>query len=302
MNEFEFLEAINEIDDDLILSAQTIPVKKHRVHQLGARAAAVAAIICLLSITVAAVTISVRIFTSDREVPNYEYYYGGPLSLNSKITTIEYDLQPQKAEIPLKWTEELSKAWKSFGYDYGYFTGTNLKNSGGSRMDFGGITQLEQLLGIELAGSEEMELITNSAFVTLAVTDQERAAGQNRTEGIVSPDGLVVYLPLEMDMGDVDFCGLSIFVPLTESFAEQYASHAVLSSVWKQDLNQTRITSAGGIEIILLENTPSDGDPLSGFAAWEQNGIGYLVEIKTYPDSEMTPGELLMPYLEQLED
>lgn len=323
MNSFEFLEELSGIDDDLILNAQTVPPKRQAMPKFSLRIAAVLAIIILLPLSVAAVTVSVRILTSGSEVTNYliDQY-----TIRSKVTTIEYDLHPQKAKIPLQWTQELTEAWKTFGYDHSYFTGIDLKD-GENRRNFGGIQQLEQLLGIPLVSSPELEAVTSGAYVTLAVTDQARAAAQFQSEGMVSPDGLMIYLPFRLspetglDQRLVEYCGLRVFVPLTDSFAKEYASHAVLSSVRKQDLQQTKLVSSGDIEIIMLENTIeegipisgiapwenesgyiSNGDSISGFAAWEKNGIGYLVEFRTYLNVEVVPSQLLTPYLEHLED
>ena len=173
-------------------------------------------------------------------------------------------------------------------------------------LDYAG-EELEQLLQIRFTSSSELEAVTRGAYVTLAITDQERAAVQYRSEGIVSPDGIVIYLPFSRDSESgvdpniVNYCGLSIFVPLTDSFARQYASHSVLSSVYNSDFQQIRQVSSGGVEMILLENEPYMDYPLSGYAAWEERGIGYLVELKCNNGSRTAPIEILMPYLENLE-
>ena len=307
MNSIDFLKELNEIDDDLLMNAEVPPARKPHLHRIGVNAVVVALVLCLMSVTVAAVTISIRIFTSEDTVPNYENYHLGFFHVNSKVTTIEYELYPQEIEIPLQWENALTDAWRGFGYTYNHFTGIDLKDNDGKRTNYGGITQLEQLLGIQLVSSEELELVTQGAYVTLAVTDQNRAAEQFRSEGIVSPDGIIIYLPFlrnaqtGLNPEIVDYCGLSIFIPLTDSFADQYASHCVLSSAYKQDLTQNRFFSCDDIEIVLLENTVQDEDPLSGYAAWEYDGVGYLIELKTNWDVETLPSNLLTPYLENLE-
>lgn len=307
MNHVDFLKQFIEIDDDLLLKAEQPLTRKSHSRRMITNIVAAILALCLLSITVAAVTINVRIFTSADMILNYEDYYLGFPPLSSKVTTIEYELYPQDIKIPLHWKEELTDAWKGFGYTYDHFTGIDLKDSNGKRVDFGGIAQIEQLLCFRLASSEELRQVTQSAYVTLVVTDQDRAAEQIRSEGILSPDGLVIYLPFSrnaeagLDPELVDYCGLSIFVPLTESFAGEYASHSVLSGVYKQDLTQTSLLSDGGIEIIMLGNTAHNGDALNGFAAWEYEGLGYLVEMRTNRNVEINPRDVLMPYLEHLE-
>ena len=54
--------------------------------------------------------------------------------------------------------------------------------------------------------------------------------------------------------------------------------------------------------MILLENHwQEEYDTPRGYAAWEKDGIGYLVELKNMPDAKESPVELLRPYLENLE-
>jgi hypothetical protein len=266
-------------------------------------------VLCLIPATVIAVTIGVRILVSQEEIPNYsDYLVGGFIHIDSKVTTIEYELTPQRIEVPLQWEEKLTEAWKGFPYEYSNFTGIDLKDSNGRRLNFGSIGEIEKLLEINLTSSRELEQITQGAYVTLIITDPDRAAAQLRSEGIVTPDGILVYLPFlnhkEMGLNPnvVDYCGLQIFIPLTESFVEQYAVHCVLSGVNKQELAQSRFYSSGNVEVILLENHwQEEYDAPRGYAAWEQNGIGYLVELKCTVDTKASPGELLIPYLENME-
>ena len=175
-------------------------------------------------------------------------------------------------------------------------------------MNFGSISDIEKLLGTSLTSSHELEQITQGAYVTLAITDPDRAALQLRTEGTVSPDGILVYLPFRnhketgLDPDVVDYCGLRVFIPLTEAFAQRYAEHAVLSGVDQQEFDQSRFYSSGNIEVILLENHwQEEYDTPRGYAVWECGGIGYLVELKNMPDAKESPVELLRPYLENLE-
>lgn len=301
MNELEFLEVLNSIDDDLILNAQTIPGRKYPLSRFGLRSAVLAAVLCLLTASVAAVTIGVRIWTGSEQVVHFEHDFGGLIPFTSRVTTIEYDLQPRSIQLPLQWTQELTGAWKSFGYSYDHFNGVDLRNDDGRRIDFGGVPRLEQLLGLDFISGELLDQAAPQSYVTLAVTAPERCAQQLRREGMVTPDGVVIYLPLQIDSEDIDYCGLSIFLPLTDSFAQYYASHAVLSSVYNQELRQSTLYS-GELEIVILENTPGEEDPLSGFAAWEHGGIGYLIEIKTTRDCAASSMELLTPYLNDLEE
>lgn len=311
MNRIDFLKELNEIDDDLLLDAE-LPLKQEKLipfRKIGVQAALIVLVLCLIPATVLAVTIGVRIWVSQEEIPNYsDYLVGGFLHIDSKVTTIEYELAPQAIEVPLQWEEKLTDAWKGFPYDHSNFTGIDLKDAEGRRMNFGSMAAIEKLLGTTLTSSHELEQITQGAYVTLAITDPDRAAAQLRTEGIVAPDGIVVYLPFRnhketgLDPDVVDYCGLQVFIPITEAFAERYAEHSVLSGVDQQEFDQSRFCSSGSIEVILLENHwQEEDDAPRGYAAWECGGIGYLVELKNMPDAKESPVELLKPYLEELE-
>ena len=307
MNSFDFFEAMTDIDDDLIMNAQFTPRKKRHTRHFSLRIAVAAVVICLTVLTATAITIGVRILNSNDVAVNYENFPMFSLAVNSNVKIIEYQLHTQDVKLPLQWEESLTNAWKGFGYSYEHFSGIHLQDNSGSRINFGSIADLEQLLGISLVYSKDLESITKGAYVTLAVTDHVRAAEQFRTEGVVTPDGLIIYLPFlcneqnGFDSDIVDYCGLNIFVPLTDSFADKYATRPVLSSVYKQDLTQTSLIADGNIEITLLENTVQDDSPLSGYAAWEHNGVGYLIEIKTNWSVNMRPGQILTPYLKTLE-
>lgn len=311
MNSIDFLTELNEIDDDLLMKAELPPKRKAPIpfSRIGIKAAVFALLLCLIPATVIAVTIGVKILVSQEEIPNYsDYLVGGFLHIDSKVTTIEYELATQAIEVPLQWEEKLTDAWKGFPYDHSNFTGIDLKDADGRRINFGSISDMEKLLGVRLTASSELDQITQGAYVTLAITDPDRAGLQLRTEGIVSPDGILIYLPFRnhretgLDPDVVDYCGLRVFIPLTEAFAQRYAEHAVLSGVDQQEFDQSRFYSSGNIEVILLENHwQEEYDTPRGYAVWECGGIGYLVELKNMPDAKESPVELLKPYLEELE-
>ena len=309
MNELELLEALNDIEDDLILNAKKPASKKLPIPAFLAKIAVAAAILCMLAVTVMAVSFSIRIFTGEGRVPIYEAYYGGIFSPTSKVTTVEYDLKAQKTSLPSQWVSTLTEAWEVFRYDHEYFKTVDLKTHTGSRINFGGISQLEELLDMELVSSPEMEEVIQSSYVTLVITDPQRATEEYEKKGKITPDGLVIYLPFQIGQTQgisaemVDYCGIHIFIPLTESFEESYRSHVVLSGVGDQDLQKKDYRSQGGIDTILLSNMPSTAEePMMTFAAWGHRGAGYLLELKTHPSADTDPVQLIMPYLENLED
>lgn len=309
MNELEFLEALNDMDDDLILDAKKPVPKKPPIPAFLAKVAVVAAILCMLSLSVMAVSFSIRILSGEDRVPIHEFSFGGIYSPTSKVTTVEYDLKTQDISLPSRWIYTLTEAWESFDYDHGYFQTVDLKTPLGRRMNFGGIAQIEALLRIDLVSSPEIEEVIRASFVTLVITDTQRAAQEYKRDRQISPDGLVIYLPFQtggtqgISSEIVEYCGIHIFVPLTDSFAAGYRSHVVLSGVGGQDLQKSEYRSEGDINTVLLANTPGAADePLKAFAAWEHCGVGYLLELKTHHTTPTDPVQLIRPYLEHLED
>lgn len=308
MNAMDFLQELSEIDDCLLLKAATVPSRKHSARKMGLRIALVAALISLLAMTATAVTVGVRIIADGGQILNHDRFLSGGYNHYTPVATVEYELRAQDVSLPLLWTEELTKAWKSFGYDYRHFTGIELRDEQGRRICYGGISEIEGLLDVNLLSGEKLENAVRGAYVTLVVTDQERAAEQLRTEGMVSPDGIVLYFPFDLnkaegvDIRTVDYCGLTIYLPLTRSFADKYAIHNVVSAIAKQNLKQSDLTSKGKVEVVLLENTKEQDSPMNGYAAYGKSGIGYLMELKTQAGVTALPGELLLPYVEELEE
>lgn len=308
MDELNFIQALTDIEDDLILYAKKPVTPKRSISSLFGKIGVAAALLCLLSVTVMAVSFSVWVLSSDHRVPILEAYYMGVFTPSSKVTTVNFDLEAREITIPQRWTEDLTAAWNIFGYDHKYFKGIDLKEKDGSRIDFGSIAQIERLLRLGLVSSPEIDGATGSAFVSLVIVDSERTSREWERKGTVTPDGIRIYLPFRLDgqigLNDdvIEYCGLHIFIPLTESFATEYRSHVVLSGDGSQDLQERKILSQGGIETVLLANNRSEYEATKAFAAWEYQGVGYLLEMKTHDSVTADPGEIIMPYLTNLED
>ena len=252
MNRIDFLKELNEIDDDLLLDAE-LPLKREKhipVKKIGVQAALIALVLCLIPATVLAVTIGVRIWVSQEVNPNYsDYLIGGFLHIDSKVTTIEYELAPHPIDVPLQWEEKLTDAWKGFPYEHSNFTGIDLKDAEGRRINFGSISDMEKLLGTSLTSSHELEQITQGADVTLAITDPDRAGLQLRTEGIVSPDRILVYLPFRnhKETGldpDAENFPIGITVPIRASIMSIFCTYLILKSHTK---NQSEYFRAGSL-------------------------------------------------------
>lgn len=309
MNEMDLYGAFTDIEDDLLLDAKK-PIKyRHGIPTVIRKIGAVAAVLCLLSVSAMAVSFGVRIMESEERVPIGHFSFMGMFAPSSKITTVDYSLEAQKIDLPKAWEENLTEEWERFAYDHRYFKGVDLRDQEGKRINFHGISEIKEALGLSVVSSAEMGKVVKSAFVKLVVTDPERAGKEFADRGEITPDGIEIYFPFEtvkggkLDPQTVDYCGLYLYIPLTESFADQYRSHVVLSGVGNQDLKEEKYVSEGGVEVALLSNTISKEEPMQVYAAWEHEGIGYLLEMRTYmatePDKE--PVDMILPYLEHLE-
>jgi hypothetical protein len=253
------------------------------------------------------VSFSVRIIDSDKQVLIHDNIFMGLLSPKSKVTTVDYDLFPRKLQIPQTWIMNLTEAWVNFDYDHQYFTGLDLKEIDGNAMNFGSISQVEALLDVKLVSSPALDQIVKGVFIRLLVTDSQRATEEFQKTGFITPDGMVIYLPLasveEQGIAPkvVEYYGLNIYIPMTQSFATAYGSHVVLSSIGNQDLAQSTHISSGGIEVTILTNHLCGDEAMKAFGAWEEQGVGYLLELKT-PNSVTTePIEMILPYIKDLE-
>lgn len=110
--------------------------KTRYVRGVGLRVALIAAVISLPDMTATPVSVGVRIISDGHEVIQFDQFLLGYNRFPPR-TTVEYELKPQEVSLPLGWTEELTKAWKSFGYDYHHFTGVELKTQLGASAEPG---------------------------------------------------------------------------------------------------------------------------------------------------------------------
>ena len=311
MNEMEWIEVFGDIEDDLILDAKKPIAPKSRISSVLGKIGVAAAIFCLLSISVMAVSFGVRVMGSEERVPIGHFSFLGMFAPSSKVTTVDYSLEPQKIQVPSDWKRCLTEAWKAFGYDHKYFHGTDLKTSDGERICFSGLWEIEESLGCSFVHSAEIQYAVKSAFVKLVITDTARGEKEFADRGEITPDGIEVYLPFEtvkggnLDPQAVEYCGLYLYIPLTKSFADRYRSHVILSGVGDQDLKEGKYVSKSGVEVALLSNTLNpEEEPMQVYAAWEHEGIGYLLEMRSHlwAEADKEPVQMILPYLEHLEE
>lgn len=301
MNSFAFWEEMTDIDDALLQNAETVPHKKRTATKRLVALGIAAAMVVMLAASAFAVGLGVNILRNGNTEAYEEYLSNAWLSIHysSVVMRIDYALQEQAPSVPEEWIEALTKAWTDFPYDCRHFTGTELLEETGARKRFDGIEELEDLLNIGLVNSPALDEQIRGGYVTLVISDPQEAQREFETSGRVTPDGIILYFPLEKADG-VEYCGMSVYLALKESFLEEYSSHEVLSGIPNQNFTQRSLHTQGGIEVAVLQNEPQEGYQASGYLAWCENGIGYLIEIKCLRSAPHAPADLITPYLEDL--
>lgn len=308
MKAYELFEALTDLDDELLMKAESAPKKSYRVQKMGLRAALIAATVSMLTATVVAISVSVKILRSEEFVSFYDYLDNSSFywEYASQITTIDFELEEQNMDIPVQWSDQLTQSWENFVYDHQYFTGVDVTDGTGNRMAFESIGVLGDFLDCHFTTSDQLDGLIQGVYITMVVTDTERAAQEYQAAGCVTPDGLAIYCVLSrggetgLNADIMQYSGLTIYLPCTQSFARQYANHSVLSSVQNEEFEQGQYITSGNVKIMLVQNRSLAYYQPTGYAAWCEGGIGYLLEARCYRNAAHAPLEMILPYLENL--
>lgn len=297
MNEWQLLEALGEIEDPLLVPPKR---KHHRWKRGGLRIALVAAVLSLLAGTVLAVGLGVGVHYGEQRVTleGVSFSKDSPQSLSYHTAQIQFEMHPVSSGSEDFLTRELTRAWELHSGEHLY----DLKNPDGSLCNLGTVAQAEQLLGIDLMDSPELSDLIRGVYVTLVVAQPEAAAARFGEEGQISPDGLILYLSLRrgelsdtaLDARLVGEAGITVFVPLTEAFVRDESIQTLYSQ--GSAFAESGLMTAEGKSLLLLENDSTSLGQV-GYAAWCDNGLGYLAHLKTYPEGYATPLSLLAPLL-----
>lgn len=297
MNEWNLFEALGEIEDPLLSPPKQkhFPWKKN-----GLRVALIAAVLSLLAGTVLAVGIGVGVRYGEQTVTleGISLSQDAAQNLSYHTAQIQYELRTVTTSAQSYLTQALTAAWGQNGGEGLY----DLKNPDGSLRNFGTIAETEQFFGIDLMDSPELSELIRGVYVTMVVADSAQAAACDAQGGPISPDGLLIYLSLRrgelsdtaLDARLVGEAGITVFVPLTEAFVQSQREQTLYSH--DSPFAESGLMTAEGRSLLLLEN---DSTALGqvGYAAWCDNGLGYLAHLKTYPQGYATPLSLLAPLL-----
>lgn len=304
MNEWDLMEALGGIEEELLLTPK--PRKPLRWRG-GLRIALVAAVIAVLAGTVLAVGLGVGVSYGKKTVT----LEGVSLSqspqegqtLSYYTAQIQYDMHIAELKDPALFTEALTEAWERNGGETLY----DLKEADGSLLNLGSAAAAEELLGIDLMDSPELTALVRGVYVTMLVCTPQSAAEAYAAEGQISPDGLILYLSLRrgelstqaLDAHLVSESGITVFVPLTENFVRMQGLQTLYSHENQGSFAQSGLMTQEGKSLLLLENSSTDLGQ-TGYAAWCDNGLGYLAHLKTYPKGYATPLSLLVPLLQRI--
>ena len=309
MNEWDLFQQLSELDEELVLAAEDAHVYSKPWYRRGLRIALTAAIIALLVGTALAVglgfgveygkeTVYVQGISLDQQQPALSYH----------TAQLQLDMRPVEIKKRELLSRQLTEQWLKTP-EKESFSGGEMQDEKGKALFFESITQLEDFFGLELMESPQLSELVRRIYVTLAVSDPEQAATSYKKTGSIPPDGLILYLSLRrgedtataLDSRLVSESGITVFVPLTEAFAEKESIQYLYAAEEAGAFQESGLLTTSGNSLLLLENSKGVSYGRSGYAVWCNGGIAYLAHAKTYPDSYATPLSLLVPILEKLQ-
>lgn len=307
MKEWELFEALGDLDDELI--TQERPTRP-RWKRGGLRLALIAAVTALLVGTALGVGLRVGVTYGRETIPLDGISLGqkdgkDTRELSYYTAEIQYELQTVCVENLELLSSQLTRAWE----DYGQFKTAELMGEDGKRRNLGTIAGAEEFFGLDLMQSPDLEALVRGAYVTMVISDPERAEAEYAETGKVTPDGLMIYFSLRrgeasteaLDGRLVSESGITVYIALTEAFIAQEGGRCLYSHESEGEFQESGLMTDRGKSLLLLENTLEGISGQTGYAAWCHQGIGYLAHIKTYPSSQATPLSLLAPVLQKMQ-
>ncbi len=311
MKEEKLWNALTDIDEDMILEAGQIPDRRIHSNRLALRIALIAAVLSLLSLTVAGLSIGILYYSdTEPETMEMEYYPGFSLSGESYGATVRFDMEPRDIVLPEDWLAALREAWDSFPYEKAYFTGVELREATGERRNFQSLWDLEELLGIPLVSSPELDAATIGVFGELVICDPVEKERKCKEGEDLTPDGILIYVTL--DPGELEdragrlaeYFTLKLYIPLSRSFCEAYESLTIQPEADGGRFRGTTVNSEGGIQTAVLESIweSTYSQFYSAYGLWEHKGIAYVLETVLALGDPLSEPELLQPYIIRLEE
>lgn len=314
----ELAHALTELPNELLLEAENAgrrrkPVKFHRI-------AAVAAIVAMLAVTVgaAAVGINWKIEPEQNTTEGYaqDYYkdYDGVLDFEK----LEYTIPLEVVELPEKHNRELwnvlYRHWNLMQReDYRHthdYTPEYLFEYNSSDVDFymnhfltvygtgleyepgfTTIEEVEELLGMELAVSQELREALRretgsstpySLTVRIKTGLTMAEAGELVHEAPLEPTEIIINFQLDRFCGNGRITG-AIVIPLMEETAQEgiqglHYSYEKEGTIWQEE------QTVAGRNVTLFGNDPETGYDGWSEAVYTQDGIGYCIGARKESD------------------
>ena len=274
----ELARAMTELPDDLLLEAAQTP--RRRKPMTLCRAAAVAAVITMLAVTVCAAAVGIT-WTVDKEPGEALVQRFGTIALDYYK---DYDgtqsFEKLELTLPLEKVEVKEESFR------GLRTQANRRWDLSQRKDrivvgFWSLADLEELLGIELALPDQVR--------TAIRKGAERYGEQPLLLSIYTePEDTQKYVKLVIDYQLDGYCtngtvNGSITIPLTEEAAQQGMlvecySYEKEGPIWQEE------QTIGGRTFTIFGNDPEAGYNGWCMAAYTEGGIGYTIDAYRYKD------------------
>jgi len=299
MNAWDLFEALSEVD------ASELDAVAKKSSKTALRFILLAASIALLIGSALAVGLSARVYFDEQTVE----LQGVCLVENDGKTTSSMTYHAahvslEMSTVHISATEELSRALTTKWRADPSLKTAYYQTAQGTRCNLGTVAEAEAFLGIDILNSTELERLVRGVFVTMVISDSQRAKEEYESKNRISPDGLIVYLSLRrdtaLDSTIVSESGITVYIALTQAFLESETEQHLYSHKSEGRFRESGLLTSSGKSLLLLENTPEKGFCQSGYAVWCSAGLGYLAHIKTYPDSYATPLSLLSPFLYEI--
>lgn len=313
MNSMELMNSLTDLDDDILLEAESVPVKSRRRHTIR-RAVMIAAAAALLCVGVFAAVDGFSLHITDVEWNmeehhlSEEYYGTDSENLNFHYIEVAYELEPvairdAAGRILKNYTTDALSARSHVADNVRYHCGDNLMDS---------VEGYEEFLGVELALTDQIreaaaEYIPKQEFdsITVSSVPMAQAKSEYAQIGTVSPSGIMLCFFLTEDDYDeaynyvnVDNVTVYIYMALDEDYAKECSKDTLASYEKEGALSQEKLL-CGDIEVTILYNQPEEGFDGAAHAFYVVDGIYYKVSVwDALGDGD--PKAELLSYLEGL--
>ena len=298
MTELQIFKVLTDLDDALVLQADTEP-RPRRTARLISRLPLVAAIIGLLAVTAFAVnmTLSVHYVDHTFERPGLtlssKLGYGYLFEEGDYAAEVAYFLEPVSPKNSELLTDALTDAWERWDAGHEHFTGSYLLDETGARFRFDGLASVAETFSLPLTTSTALDAADGPCYLRLLIADPTKSALEYADSGKVQPAALVIEDALSVDGSE---SGLTVYVALGQSLPPSFSLRELQFLHLEGEPKESRFQTDDGVELTIVQ-TGADGEEYNSCAVvWCENGIGYLAFLRGRWDGGQAQ-DVLMPLL-----